>query len=229
MSQFDKFARNYDQILADSLHESGESLTYYSRYKVKLVRAAAGPHIDSILDFGCGTGRNVGFLRQAFPTARVEGYDISEQSLAVARDAHPDLRFFGASEVAGTHAGYDLVFVSNVLHHVPPLSRPAWFAQLTGLLRPGGEAFIFEHNPFNPVVRRIVRSCPLDADAVLVRPGELETLLRRQGLAVLRQRYTLFFPAKLSRLSFLERGLGWLPLGAQYYVRARRQGESHHA
>jgi hypothetical protein len=34
-------------------------------------------------------------------------------------------------------------------------------------------------------------------------------------------RWTLFFPAMLAPLRPLERGLGWLPLGAQYVLVAR--------
>ena len=53
------------------------------------------------------------------------------------------------------------------------------------------------------------------------------TCLRRvkrltdEGWRQLTLRWTLFFPAMLAPLRPLERGLGWLPLGAQYCLVAR--------
>jgi len=89
-------------------------------------------------------------------------------------------------------------------------------------LTPGGTIVIFEHNPFNPVTRKIVNDCPYDKDAVLLRPSELKTLLVDAGLLVHRSVYCLFVPPSLSALLPLESKLGWLPLGGQYWVTAVR-------
>ena len=82
--------------------------------------------------------------------------------------------------------------------------------------------FGFEHNPYNPVTRRIVSNCPYDEDAVLLKPSELRTLLSGAGLSVQRQAYCLFVPPRFGRLAACEAALGWLPLGGQYWIEARR-------
>jgi hypothetical protein len=46
--------------------------------------------------------------------------------------------------------------------------------------------------------------------------------VRDAGFATARVRYRIFFPHALRGLRPLESKLGWLPLGAQYYVAARK-------
>jgi len=51
-----------------------------------------------------------------------------------------------------------------------------------------------------------------DEDAVLVKPSELQTILRQAALSVERKAYCLFVPPRLSLLAQLEKRFGWLPL-----------------
>ena len=81
-----------------------------------------------------------------------------------------------------------------------------------------GKAFVFEHNPYNPVTRRIVNNCPYDADAVLLKPAELRGLFDSAGMKVHSKEYCLFIPPRFAALAGLEKYLGWLPLGGQYWV-----------
>jgi SAM-dependent methyltransferase len=224
-AQFDKFASTYDKILSNSLGSCGSDLTYYSSYKVDLVRSLVQKEVASILDFGCGIGNSVALLARAFPKATVGGCDVSPNALDVARRKNPDAHFFLPHEFLVETPPYDLGFVANVLHHVPPVQRPAWLANLLKRIKIGGDIFIFEHNPMNPIVRRIVRSCPLDEDAVLVSPGDLKRLVAHAGCHVQGWGYTLFFGPALRRMSFLEPWMRWLPLGAQYYLHVRHNGE----
>jgi SAM-dependent methyltransferase len=77
----------------------------------------------SALDFGCGAGRLSGYLAAHFD--RVEGIDISEQMVEIARRAHrgvgnvkfsvnsyPDLRVF-------TDESFDMICAIVVLQHLP--------------------------------------------------------------------------------------------------------------
>ena len=54
------------------------------------------------------------------------------------------------------------------------------------VLRPGGIAAIFEHNPLNPLTRRVVSNCVFDEDAVLLRRRRARGLLRQAGLVPVR-------------------------------------------
>ncbi len=215
VEDFDNYADNYEQLLAASLKGFGAEMAYYRRRKAAIARSICPGPVGSFLEYGCGTGGNLPFLRNAFPKAKAAGCDVSAASLAVAAAAAPWAEIFPSDGDAplGSH---DVVFVANVFHHVPVPDRPALAARMASALRPGGTLLIFEHNPYNPVTRRIVSTCPFDADAKLLRPAETAGLLAGAGLTGIRQRYTLFFPASLALLAGLERFCGRIPLGGQY-------------
>ncbi|MCS6988933.1 MAG: methyltransferase domain-containing protein [Chloroherpetonaceae bacterium] len=220
---FDAFAKDYDEIMAAQLKGFGEESAYFAEYKVRLVkerlRKSASTLPKTILEYGCGTGRNLTFLKEHFPDAVIEGCDISAESLNVAAKRMPDARLYQMREEMPKKQ-YDLVFVACVFHHIAPEERASAFEQIRALMKPSGELFIFEHNPYNPVTRRIVNACPFDKDAILLPPAELASRAKDAGLKVLENRYALFYPAPLKALRPTEAYLGWLPLGGQYYIRA---------
>lgn len=90
------------------------------------------------------------------------------------------------------------------------------------VLRPGGVAAIFEHNPLNPVTRRVVANCVFDEDATLLRRHTAARLLRDAGLRTTEHRYIAFLPFGGAKVAPLESALRRLPLGAQYFVAATR-------
>ncbi|MDF1537105.1 MAG: class I SAM-dependent methyltransferase [bacterium] len=216
---FDEHAEKYDDLLMEKLAFFEGDDAYFASYKARIVRDLIRTEPESILEFGCGTGRNITAMRELFPGARLAGCDISAKSLEVAAKRCPYAEFFQLlSDEGPVPNRYDLIFVANVFHHIHPDKRSREAASMTRMLNGGGELFFFEHNPYNPVTRRIVSTCPLDKDAVLIRPGEASDLLGSAGLVVHRRSYTLFLPAALSFLRPLEHLLGWLPLGGQYFL-----------
>jgi hypothetical protein len=86
----------------------------------------------------------------------------------------------------------------------------------------GGRFYIFEHNPLNPVTRKIVRECEFDHDAVLLPHAYTEKLLKKAGFSDPTVYFTLFLPRHLvfRWLLWAERLMTWLPLGAQYFFRS---------
>lgn len=219
---FDEYSGNYDQLLHESTKLYAEDSEYFARYKVALVRGKVSAPVRKILEYGCGTGRNIDFLRKAFPSAQVVGSDVSAASLEVARNANPGVQFLLEGESLQPDGEFDLIFVASVFHHIPPPERPRVMASLAQRLSRTGSIEIFEHNPFNPVTRRIVDRCPFDADAILLKPAELRSLFRGAGLSLAGQVFCLFIPPRFSWLLPLENLLRWLPLGGQYWVRATR-------
>ena len=221
---FDDYSANYDDLLRESTKLYAEDSEYFARYKVDLIRDAAfasGRPVRRVLEYGCGTGRNIGYLCEAFQEAEVVGTDVSAESLRVARTHNPQQRF--EVEEEGLDLGrFDLIFVASVFHHIPPAARGEVMSTLARRLEPGGAIDVFEHNPYNPVTRRIVSTCPFDADAVLLKPAELRGLYRQAGLRMRRQAYCLFVPPRLAWLLPLERYMRWLPLGGQYWISAER-------
>jgi hypothetical protein len=60
---FDAVADSYDDELRSALHlGDGFDLSLFAEYKVDILcRKIAGDNISAILEFGCGTGRNMPF------------------------------------------------------------------------------------------------------------------------------------------------------------------------
>ncbi len=220
---FDQFTENYNQLLNEQTRFFSANEEYFARYKVEVIHKQVSSPVRRLLEYGCGIGRNIRFLQQGFPNAVIAGSDISKASLEIARRDNPEAEFFHEDENFGSTNQFDVIFVAGVFHHVPVVQRAEVAKSLFKRLSENGLIFVFEHNPFNPITRRIVSNCPYDEDAVLLKPSELNRLLIEAGLTVVRKAYCLFVPPSFSMLARLESSLGWLPLGGQYWVQAKRR------
>lgn len=219
---FDHYTENYNLLLKEETSFFSSSDEYFAKYKVNIVRKQIDTPVSRILEYGCGIGRNIPFLQRAFPGTVVVGSDVSSASIEVARRDNAGVEFLLEDENIKLSDSYDLIFVAGVFHHVPVSQRAEVAKTLFDRLSPKGRLFVFEHNPYNPVTRRIVNNCPYDKDAVLLKPTELKMILSKAALTVECMAYCLFVPPGLSVLPKLESRLGWLPLGGQYWVQARR-------
>jgi SAM-dependent methyltransferase len=224
---FDHYAPRYADTVNASIGASGESVEYFAWLKAALMRHAYGAAAPtSILDFGCGTGVSTRALRQLFPSATdVTGVDPSPDSIRSATETqHPHggvtYQISGPEELPFGDGAFEAIFTACVFHHIERDEHQHWLQELRRVLRPGGSLFLFEHNPYNPLTRRAVRDCPFDEGVVLLQPQYARESLRRAGFKADRARYYFFFPAVLRTLRPLEALMRWLPLGAQYYVRA---------
>lgn len=217
-NEFDRFAASYDETLKASLPAGMEEDGYFAAYKIDVLAAATRQRdVHSILDFGCGAGRSLQYLVEKFPQAAIAGFDPSAESIRLAA-----ARFAGVALTSDWRElgekRFDVVFAANVFHHIAHEQMTAWLARCRDVLAPRGSLFVFEHNPKNPVTRRVFERCPFDVDAKMIPRHTLIENGRAAGLAVVSTRYTLFFPKPLRIFRPLERWLGWLPLGAQYCV-----------
>jgi SAM-dependent methyltransferase len=223
---FDLYIDNYNELLRERTQFFSSGEEYFARYKVNIVAERISRPVATVLEYGCGIGRNIPFLRAAFPRATITGTDIAVASVDRARAENPNDKFAVEGPSADGIGRFDLIFVAGVFHHVPVGQRQGVSQTLHDRLEDGGEVFVFEHNPYNPVTRRIVNNCPYDEDAVLLPPRELTRLLTDTGLEVIDRGFCLFMPPFLGPLVRLERYVQWLPLGGQYWVQARRPGVS---
>jgi SAM-dependent methyltransferase len=220
---FDKYAGDYDAILKDQLKFFSGDDKYFASYKVRLVRRYSVREPKTILEYGCGTGRNLPFFKEKFPAAEIFGADISAQSIAIAKAQNPFAHCAHLDDAFVQSAGkFDMIFVAGVFHHITPNERAAVLRQIQGLLTAGGSVFVFEHNPYNPLTQKLVRECPFDADASLISMPQMRALMEDAGFVATVRRYTLFVPPALRGLIHLENYLGWLPLGGQYFIRAEK-------
>ncbi|MBI1329371.1 MAG: methyltransferase domain-containing protein [Alphaproteobacteria bacterium] len=95
-----------------------------------------------ILAAGCGTGREAALAATTYPNAQVTAIDISDASLAYARErcatlgiTNIDFRKHDLNRVADLGMTFDFIVTSGVLHHLP--SPEAGWAALRDVLKPG--------------------------------------------------------------------------------------------
>ncbi|MCE1166418.1 MAG: class I SAM-dependent methyltransferase [Bacteroidetes bacterium] len=221
---FDKHAESYEKQLTDDLKFFGEESSYFAEYKIRIVKEKLGFTPSNILEYGCGIGMNLRYMADYFPGSNVHGCDISAKSIEVASKRNPAVSFFliEDKEIEMRKETFDLIFVSNVFHHIELPLRKKAISNINKMLKKTGKVFFFEHNPYNPVTRHIVNTCVWDTDAVLLKPKESLGLFRGAGLNVVSKVYTLYFPAFLKFLRPVEKMLWFLPMGGQYYIKAEK-------
>ncbi|MDO8488609.1 MAG: class I SAM-dependent methyltransferase [Candidatus Omnitrophota bacterium] len=218
MSEFDNHSFDYDKLIDQDIRVSGESIDYFASYKARCVKEFLGCSFKgSILDYGCGVGIGAKHLKRYFDSQKVAitGYDVSKESIQRAIEEVKDIIFIGEFEKISKES-FDVIIVANVIHHIRQEERPDFFIKISGLLKKNGYIFIFEHNPYNPITRSVVKKSILDRDASLIELKATGKMLKQAGISILKKRYIVFFPRYLKALRFLEPILGVVPMGAQY-------------
>jgi SAM-dependent methyltransferase len=225
---FDQYTDSYRDAVEDSISFAGGDAARYVGAKARMLVELAERHLGSAseaeaLDVGCGPGETDSYLEGAF--ASLSGVDLSAAMTGRASERNPWASYSSydsGDPLPYADASFDLSFAICVFHHVPAAERPALVAEMRRVTRPGGLVAIFEHNPWNPLTRKAVRDCPFDEDAELLSRPETRRLAGEAGLERVESPFIIFFPRQGARRDRIERRLGWLPLGAQYYVAGRR-------
>jgi SAM-dependent methyltransferase len=138
---YDKAAPRYVQFVGTEISPATEGPLDQSLLAVfvELVKRQA---IDRVADVGCGPGRAAAFM--AAHGLDVVGVDISVAMLAVARIAHPQIKFeegqldalpFESGVLAGAVCWYSIIYT-------PPDGLADAFGELARVLIPGGYLLI---------------------------------------------------------------------------------------
>jgi SAM-dependent methyltransferase len=219
-------AEEYREALDRAVSFTGTSHELFARAKAQELLWLARRHLGDpagldALDAGCGIGLTEAHLRGRFRS--LTGTDIDAELLAIAARENPGVRYELAEEdrLPFDDASFDLVFAVNVVQLVPRAERPRFVAELARVARPGGLVAVFEHNPFNPLTRLVVRRYD-DGAVRMLRRGDAWRLLEGAGLTPVDSGFILVFPSRRRRAVAVERALRRLPLGAQYYVAGRK-------
>ncbi len=223
---FDNFAEDYRKTHDKVVEISGANSDYFSEYKIiELLKFENPKQTLRVLDFGCGDGNSSLYIRKHFPNASIFGIDVSEASINLANDkgiANAIFKVFNGVKLPYEKGEFDFVFTSMVFHHIEHNLHDDVLKEIHRVLKNGGRFYNFEHNPNNPMTRKVVRECEFDADAVLLKPSYNKKVTNKSGLRTEKLNYTLFFPRhKLFKVFLgLEKILTWCPIGAQYYIKA---------
>jgi len=159
-SAYDRWSRTYETV-----ENPTRDLAAFS------LRRQSLPLSDrDVLEIGCGTGRNTGYLSEG--SRSVVAVDFSAGMLEEARTkfAAPNVRFESwdiRSRWTPRDRSIDLIVCMLVLEHVRDL-RPV-FLEAARVLRPGGEAFVCELHPFRQYQGHQARFVdPASGETVLV-------------------------------------------------------------
>ena len=99
------------------------------------------PDARHILELGCGEGYSTTCLARLFPYATIDAVDIAENigRLYAGPTDRVNFKIAYAEDMSLTHAdAYDLIVVTDVLHHVPTSARPSFLKAVRTLLAKDG-------------------------------------------------------------------------------------------
>ena len=106
--------------------------------------------VNRFLDLGTGDGRLIDLVRRARPGATAVGLDFSPPMLAAAMrrragDAEVELIDHDLAEDLPPLGPFDLVVSAFAIHHLDDERKRSLYAEVLGLLRPGGQFLNLEH------------------------------------------------------------------------------------
>jgi trans-aconitate methyltransferase len=136
------YSINYRRWHSESdAHFESQSMAY-DRWLGSIIQSI--PENAAILDYGCGFGLLSYYLKKRFSS--VLSVDSSHQQIAVAKSKGLDAEVISLDEFADWVVAYkerfDVIFLFDVLEHVPVISQIDFLYQLVGTLRADGQIFI---------------------------------------------------------------------------------------
>ena len=231
MAEFDQYKETYEAQIGRATKFSGKNHDFFVRakatYFIDVLKKKMETGIDiRLLDIGCGHGLIHPLLEASGLPLQITGIDVAAGVIDLARRANPRVRYdvYEGEALPYEFGSFDAAVTITVVHHVPPPRWSDFVAEMKRVVRPGGIVAVFEHNPYNPLTAYIVRTCPVDKNAVLLPSWRLVRLMRLIGLEEVETRFILFTPFELPLFRGFDRSMGWLPFGAQYYVTGRVPG-----
>jgi ubiquinone/menaquinone biosynthesis C-methylase UbiE len=222
---FDDVAHEYDESLP------GHVVEHLLQRRVEFVRSYK--ESGRVLDVGCGTGTFLERLGEG-PFECV-GVDVSDAMVERANARGVDARKAAADELPFVDGSFDVVTCIAVLHHLidPALVHRA-ILEMARVLRPGGVAIVWDHNPWNPYWPLLMRHLPQDqGDEKLVAARRIVGSFRAAGLDNVTVRRLTFVPdfvppgvlkyaARIERV--LEKTPGLRLIAAHNVITGRRPG-----
>lgn len=144
-------AERMDRMYRYQRHIYDLTRKYYLFGRDRMIARLDVPREGSLLEVGCGTGRNLLLAHRLYPTARLYGLDISAEMLVSARanfrgkPAEPVLAVADATTfTAGEFgvSGFDRIMISYALSMIPDWEK-AIDASLAAL-KPGGSLHVVD-------------------------------------------------------------------------------------
>jgi ubiquinone/menaquinone biosynthesis C-methylase UbiE len=145
----DESAARYDTQVEVLFHGSANAIRRQALPPLHEIFAGRDQRRLRLLDIGCGTGRFLDFVKQAWPRLPVVGLDLSDAYLRHARRhlrrwARVDLLVGKGEEIPLPDASQDAVTSIFLLHELPPKVRRAMMRECARVLRRGGRLVLLD-------------------------------------------------------------------------------------
>jgi ubiquinone/menaquinone biosynthesis C-methylase UbiE len=163
--------QTYDAISAEF------DITRYKPWPQTVEFIDSLPTGSSILDLGCGNGRNIKYLAEVNKGFRILGLDFSIRMLRIAKDKIKQLGLMenvefvlgDISNLPVTNDSIDAAISVATFHHLPSSElRLKSLLELARVLKHGGSAFIsvwdFEQERFTDELEKQLDQPPLDGE-----------------------------------------------------------------
>ena len=121
----------------------------------KTALATVGKRFDdfsAVLDWGCGCGRVMRWLRKDLPAAKLHGSDYDKPAIAWMRENIPDVRTETNDELpplAFANESFDLIIGYSIFTHFNEEYQDAWLSELHRVTAPGGLLVLSFHGAYN--------------------------------------------------------------------------------
>ena len=142
-------ATHYDSLMNIA------SLGFYIRFIRKAIKTMNIQHEDSILDLGCGTGRNACIMRKYLGNSgKIFGMDVS--SIMQRQFNKKCANFKNVTFIRqridqpfSLSPQFDKIFISFVIHGLPHNVRQTVLKNVSTHLKPAGSFFMLDYAEFN--------------------------------------------------------------------------------
>ena len=141
-------------------------LQTYREYWSTICKHKSALSIDSMLDWGCGCGRVIGFFLKFSNIHKIYGCDIDAEAIGWCRDNLKSAEFSVIPPYPPTayaDNAFDLIISFSVLTHLSREVQFAWLQEVHRILSPGGLFLTSVHGEFA---------------ASFIYPGEVEKILK---------------------------------------------------
>ena len=146
--------------------DSRFGILWYEKYLIDLfIEKKNTSKVEQVIIIGCGTGREIYYLKKIFPNAKIIANDISIKMLERCKkrlkndslEKNVDIIVGDAKEISRKYSNSDLIIIFNsVLNYILPLrNRVETITHLKSLLKNSGSIIGVAHNRFGRIDKTI--------------------------------------------------------------------------
>ena len=183
------------------------------------------------VDLGCGTAETTEYFQGKFKHIYACDYSYGMLKYAAKKNLkNVTFNLCRSEDLPFKDGSADIVVMYGLIHHIEDGEKISkTFKEIKRILKKRGIIAVYDFNPFNPVSRHIVKTCPIDVGVYLdgyrnslfpttYYSWELINIVKNAGFSTVKCEYLIFFPKILSMFVFLEEIFKKLPFGGMYSI-----------